>query len=95
MGRKKMEAKFAGKCGKCGIRFEAGAMILWAKGEGANHAECPAAARKAGPSAEGIEECHRIARKYAMQWGPEAYDPECEEVAFERAYYEKFGEVAA
>jgi hypothetical protein len=38
---KRMTAKYAGRCGKCGNRFEAGTPIEWAAGAGASHQVCP------------------------------------------------------
>ncbi len=54
----KMTARFPGKCTSCGGRISVGASILWAKGEGARHADCststvataPAARRSSGVS---------------------------------------------
>lgn len=40
MERRKMAAKFPGRCAECGERFPVGTEILWAKGEGARHAVC-------------------------------------------------------
>ncbi len=39
---KTMAARFPGKCASCGGRISVGATILWAKGEGARHADCSA-----------------------------------------------------
>jgi len=38
-GFKRMAAKFAGKCAGCGGKIAVGDDILWAKGQGARHAE--------------------------------------------------------
>lgn len=35
-------AKFAGKCRKCGERFDAGEKIMWGRGEGSRHTVCGA-----------------------------------------------------
>jgi hypothetical protein len=41
MKTRKMTAKFAGTCGACGGSIAKGEKIVWAKGVGADHAECP------------------------------------------------------
>jgi hypothetical protein len=43
-----MTAKFPGKCTSCGGRISVGASILWAKGEGARHADCSVAVAPKG-----------------------------------------------
>lgn len=40
-GPREMVSKFDGKCTTCGQRFPAGTSILWSKGAGAKHVECP------------------------------------------------------
>jgi len=90
---KKMVAKFAGKCRVCGGRIEVRSNILWSREKGAAHAVCPASApAPAAPSARSaaIEAIHAAAHASAMKWGAEGYDPEFEEVEFERLYAAKF-----
>jgi hypothetical protein len=44
-----MAARFPGKCTSCGGRISVGATILWAKGEGARHADCSASSTLSAP----------------------------------------------
>jgi hypothetical protein len=38
---KRMKAKYGGRCRECGERIEVGDEILWGRGEGARHLNCP------------------------------------------------------
>jgi hypothetical protein len=52
-----MTARFPGKCASCGGRISVGSSILWAKGEGARHADCSTATAAApAKRASGISE---------------------------------------